>query len=109
MSTSLPRGNILKMFAVAVTFDPANVLTVTTAEQDITVTGVKTGDIVLSVSKPTLTAGLGICNARVKSDDTISVQFVNPTAGGVNAGSESYTIVIARPETPGNLPSIFNA
>lgn len=107
MSTSLLRGNILKVFAVQVTFDPAAVATITTAEQDITVAGVLAGDIVLAVNKPSLTAGVGICNARVKSADTVSVQFVNPTAGSVNPASETYTIVIGRPEQP--LGSVFKA
>ncbi len=101
MSTMIPYGNILKLFAVQVTFDPAAVNTITTAEQDVTVPGVKVGDIVMSVNKPSLTAGLGICNARVKAADTVSLQFVNPTAGSVNAGSEVYTMVIARPESVG--------
>jgi hypothetical protein len=106
MSTSIPRGNLLKLFAVQVTFDPAAVATITTAEQNVTVTGVKVGDIVIAVNKPTLTAGVGIVNARVSAADTVSVQFVNPTAGSVNPASETYTFVIARPEPMG---SVFNA
>jgi hypothetical protein len=102
MPTMIPRGNLLSIHGFTVVFDPASVATITTAEQDITVPGVLVGDIVLAFSKPTLTAGLGISNTRVKAKDTISVQFVNPTAGGVDAGSETYTVVIARPEaTPG--------
>ncbi len=77
------------------TFDPASVSAASVAEQDITVTGVKAGDVVLSVSKPTLTAGLTLGNARVKSAGTVAVQFVNPTAGAVDAASETYTFVIA--------------
>lgn len=106
MSTSLPRGNILKMFAVGVTYDPASVATITTAEQDITVPGVNVGDIVIAINKPTLTTGVTIGNARVKSANTVAVQWVNPTAGSVDPASETYTIVIARPES---LPAIFNA
>lgn len=107
MSTKIPRGNLNNIFAVTVTFDPAAVATITTAEQDVTVPGVLAGDIVLSVNKPSLTTGVGIVNARVKSANTVSLQYVNPTAGSVNPVSEAYTFVIARPEqTP---PSIFNA
>lgn len=107
MSTSLPRGNILKMFAVGVTYDPANITgTATTTEQDITVPGVKVGDIVMCVNKPTHTTGVTIGSYRVKAADTISIQWVNPTAGALNPASETYTIVIARPES---LPAIFNA
>lgn len=98
----VPQSNLVGTFAFTTVFDPASVATITTAEQDITVPGVKVGDIVLAVSKPSLTAGLGMCNARVKSANTISLQFVNPTAGAIDAASETYTIVIARPEaTPG--------
>lgn len=105
MSTSIPFGNIFKMRAVQVSFDPAAVSTITTAEQDITVPGVMLGDIVLAVNKPSLTAGVGICNARVKAANTVSVQFVNPTAGSVNPTVETYTIVIGRPDT---TPATFN-
>jgi hypothetical protein len=101
----IPLGNIYKLRAVAVTFDPASVATITTAEQDVTVKGVLAGDIVVAVNKPSLTAGLGISNARVKAADTISVQFVNPTAGAVDAASETYIFVIGRPES---LPGSFN-
>jgi len=109
MSSQLLRGNLLKIYAVQVTFDPAAVATITTAEQDVTVTGVKVGDIVLAVNKPTLTAGVGIVNARVKAADTVSLQYVNPTAGSVNPASEVYTIVLVRPEVgAGTLPSVVN-
>lgn len=108
MSTSIPRGNILKMYAVQVTYDPANISgTATTTEQDITVTGVLAGDIVITVNKPSHTTGVTIGAARVKANDTVSIQWVNPTAGAVNPASEAYTIVIARPELP--LSSIFKA
>lgn len=82
---------------VSLTIDVANVLTITTAEQDFTVTGLKVGDFV-AVSKPSLSAGLGICNARVKAADTLSIQFVNPTAAGVNPASETYLVFWFRPE-----------
>ena len=107
MSTSLPRGNILKMYAVQVVFDAAAVATITTAEQDITVNGVEANDIVIAVNKPSLTAGVGIVNARVKSANTVSLQYVNPTVASVNPASETYTIVLARPELP--LGSVMKA
>lgn len=107
MSTTIPRGNISKMFAVSVTFDPASVATITVAEQTVTVKGVKVGDIVIAWNKPTTTTGVGVVNARVSAADTLALAFVNPTAGAVDAASETWTFVIARPEqTP---PAIFNA
>jgi hypothetical protein len=106
MSTSIARGNLLKVFALQISIDVTSKSAATTAEQDITITGVKTGDIVLSVNKPTLSAGLGIANARVKSDDTVAVTFINATAGAIDPAAETYTFVIGRPEPMG---SIFNA
>lgn len=108
MSTQIARGNINKLFCVEVTYDPANITgTATTTEQDITVTGVMVGDIVVAVNKPSHNTGVTIGNMRVKAADTISIQWVNPTAGAVNPGSETYSIIIARPDRP--LTSIFNA
>lgn len=78
--------------------DPASVATITTAEQDFTLTGLKVGDFV-AVNKPSCTAGLGIANARVKAADTLSITFVNPTAGSVDAASETWTIFWFRPES----------
>jgi hypothetical protein len=109
MSTNIARGNIVKMFAVSVTWDPAAVATITTAEQTVTVPGVQLGDIVVTWNKPTNTTGAMPVNCRVSAANTIAVSFVNPTAGSVNPASEAWTFVIARPETPGALPTIFNA
>lgn len=102
MSTTIPRGNIGRIFAVQVTFNPAAVATVTTAEQTVTATGVKTGDIVYW-SKPTATAGVGVVNARVSAADTIALTFVNPTAGSVDPASETWTFLVFRPTD--TLPS----
>lgn len=106
MSTRIPRGNINALFLVGVTYDPANISgTATTTEQDITVSGVKVGDLAF-VSKPSHNTGVTIGNVRVKAADTVSIQWVNPTAGAVNPGSETYSILIVRPETPGALPTV---
>lgn len=103
MSTSIPRGNLLRLFAVSVTWDPAAVATATTAEQNVTVTGVQVGDIVVSYSKPANTAGAMPVNARVSAANTVSVTFVNPTAGSVNPASETWVFVIGRPEPLGSV------
>lgn len=82
---------------LSATFDPAQVNTITTSEQTVTVTGVLLDrDVVLSVTKPTHTTGLGIVNARVSANDTIAVTFMNPTAGNINPPSETYVFVVLR-------------
>lgn len=108
MSTNIPRGNIATIFAVSVTFDPAAVATVTTAEQTLTIPGLKVGDFVFW-QKPTNTAGVGVVNCRVSAVDTLALTFVNPTAGSVNAASETWTFLVFRPETlalPSTLPAL---
>ena len=79
-----------------VTLNPASVAANTTAEQDFTVTGLGANDIPLALIKPTLTAGIGIGNIRVKAANTLSVTFINPTAGAIDPASETYKLVIIR-------------
>lgn len=108
MSSLIPRGNVRAMFMIQVTFDPAAVATVTTAEQSLTVPGLKVGDMVFW-QKPTNTAGVGVVNMRVSAADTLQVIFVNPTAGSVNAASETWTLLVFRPESvtlPATVPAI---
>ena len=102
MSVGVLGGNCRFMGIAQVTFDPASIATVTTAEQSMTVPGVKLGDFVF-VSKPTVTAGFGVVNARVSAADTVAITAVNPTAGSVNPGSETWTVMVVRPS--GSIPA----
>lgn len=77
--------------------DVAEVAANTTAEQDFTVEGLKTGMFV-AVNKPSLSAGLGIVNARVSAVDTLSITFVNATAVAIDPASETYVVLWYRPE-----------
>ncbi len=65
------------------TLTPASVATITTVEQDFAVSGLQADDVVIAVNPPGIQAGVSICAARVKSAGVLSLQFVNPTAGGV--------------------------
>ena len=71
------------------TIDLASVAADTSAEQDVTVTGVTTSDVILNVIKPTAQAGIGIVNARIKAADTVALTIMNSTAAAVNAASEA--------------------
>lgn len=98
MSVGVIMGNVAAMGVATVTIDPASVAINTTAEQTFTVPGLKTGDYVY-VNKPSATAGLGICGARVSAANTLAITFNNNTAGAIDAGSESYTVFWVRPES----------
>lgn len=77
------------------TVTPSAVNAATAAEQDFTVTGVTTADkiIVNPVATGNATA---VCAARVKSANTVSIQFVNPTAGSLTPGAGTYTFIAVR-------------
>ena len=92
------------------------VTTATTAEKTFAGlgTGIQAGDVILSVSKPTTQAGLGIVGWRVDAStaDTFYITYVNPTAGSLTpTASEVYLITVARSNTstsstPGTLTSL---
>jgi hypothetical protein len=83
---------------VTFTYDPASVAAATTAEQTVTVNGLRVGDSVFNPSKPTLTAGVGIVNVRVSAANTLAVTWVNATASPVDPPPEVYSILVMRPE-----------
>ena len=95
--SSLLTSNLFSARAMSFTFDPSAVSSATSAEQTVTVAGLKVGDICLLV-KPTATAGVGIVNVRVSAADTLAVTFMNATAGSVNPASETYTMLVFRPQ-----------
>lgn len=84
------------LYKFATLLSPVLVAANTTAEQLLTVPGLKVGDIILSINKPTAQAGLGIVGARVSAANTLAVTFVNDTAGGLTpTAAETYQIVAA--------------
>lgn len=97
MSNGILNGNCTGINILTASFDPASVAAATTAEQTLTLPGVKVGDVVF-VNKPSATAGLGIAGARVTAADTVGITFINATASPINAAAETYTFLTLRPE-----------
>lgn len=94
-------GNAISIFSVEFGASKtwSEVATITTSEQTVTVPGLKTTDKILGISKPTEQAGLAVTNGRVSAANTLSVQFVNPTAGGITPTAlETYTALVVREE-----------
>ena len=85
---------IKKLMRYSVALDPANPGAAGVQEDSVTCTGVKAGDIVLAVNKPTLTTAITVTGARVSADNTVMVQFVATAAA--TTGSETYQIVVGR-------------
>jgi hypothetical protein len=97
MSSGIITGNLQSMGVVAVTLSPAEVAANTSAEQTFTVPGLKSGDVIVGVSKPTAQAGIGIVGYRASADNTVAITFMNTTAGAVTpTASQTYLITWAR-------------
>lgn len=97
MSSMIPRGNINELQIVSVALTPSAVSANTTAQQTFTVTGVKVGDVVVAVEKPSHQAGLGIVGWRVTAADTVGITFSNNTGAGITpTAGETYDFVVAR-------------
>ena len=84
-----------KVNTTEVTIDVASVAANTTAEQQFTVTGLTTSDIII-VTKPSHSTGLGIVNARCSAADTLDITFMNTTASAIDPGSETYLVATIR-------------
>ncbi|QEL19338.1 hypothetical protein [Limnoglobus roseus] len=77
----------------------ASVAANTTAEQTVTVKGLKPGDHCLAFNKLTAQAGLGIVNHRVSGADTLAITFINATGSPiVPTAGDTYAAIIMRPE-----------
>lgn len=74
---------------------PVSVATITCAEQAFTVTGLQLGDSV-TVTPPSITAGVAPVCARVSAANTLQITFCNPTAGPLVPAAGVYQIQITR-------------
>ena len=77
---------------------PALVAANTSAEQSFTnIPKVDTGDMVLSVNKPTAQAGLGIVGVRVVGAGEIAITFANFTAVGITpTAAQTYHFALMK-------------
>lgn len=97
MSSGIIGGNAYSIHVITASVDLGSTSANTTSETDVTVTGVKIGDVVFGM-KPSHSAGLGITNYRVKSANTVAIQAMNTTSSAINPAAETYTFVVLRPE-----------
>ncbi len=86
---------ISKNVTYTATLTPASVAANATSEQTFTVTGLTTDDVV-TVNKPSYTAGIVIGNARVSAANTLAITFGNHTAAPIVPPSEIYKIKATR-------------
>lgn len=95
MSAGIDAGNVFSTTVIRLSITPAGVAAIVAPAQTFTVPGVKVGDAV-TVNPPAQTAGVAIANAYVSAANTVSIQFVNPTAGALTPAAGNHTFVITR-------------
>ena len=74
---------------------PVSVATVATVEQTFAVPGLQVGDHV-TVTPPSITAGVAPVCARVSAANTLAVTFINSTAGALVPAAGVYQIAFVR-------------
>lgn len=79
----------------ASTQSPSTVLTITTTEKSLTVTGIATTDFIFYNDPSTAVAGLGIGSCRVSAANTLGLTLINPTAGTVTATASAVERIVA--------------
>lgn len=62
------------------------------ASQTVTITGARTGDVVI-VQPATKTTGIVDTIGVVTADDTVTVFAQNTTAGGITPGAKTYRVI----------------
>lgn len=90
-----PSSTVTAFGRISQSLTPVSVATITCAEQNFTVTGLAVGDAV-SVTPPTITAGVAPVCARVSAANTLTVTFCNPTAGPLVPAAGVYQIQFTR-------------
>lgn len=107
VNTQSPYSPEVTVQTIAVSLTPLQVNTITAPEQSFgangvsqvtAATGIKAGDVLLTVNPPSVTAGCALASFRVDPavDDKFYLQFVNPTAGNLTPPSGTYLLTVAR-------------
>jgi hypothetical protein len=92
-------GNITAVFkrirTYTPTINPASVTANSESLQTFTVEGLTVSDVV-TVNKPTDTAGISISQAYVSATDTLAIKFRNHTGSNIDPPSETYRVMTIR-------------
>ncbi len=96
--TTPVQGNLQGMYSFQVTQSFTIVNTITTSTQNLLLTGLLPGDLVVCAKTTAQTGllfgGIGVCATAGQ----VPVTFVNPTAGNITpTASDTYTGVVYRP------------
>jgi trimeric autotransporter adhesin len=96
---STPQSGGLQLLKLSASITPASVTSQICTEQSFTVSGITTGDVLLSVLQPsTSSPGLNIAigGFRVSAANTVAVQFCNVSRNNSTPTSGVYTFALMR-------------
>lgn len=108
-TVQMPTGNIWKVGVFPLSLTPASVATITAPVQAFAATGIGllVGDTVqVGYGSLTPTAGVAMCTAFVSAADTLSIQYVNPTAGPLTPPAGLYTVTVFRVQPNWTAPAV---
>jgi hypothetical protein len=97
MGTGIIAGNVTGITVIEQSLTPVEVAAGEAATQTFTVPGLKAKDAVL-FCPPSTTANVAPAAAYVSADNTLTVQYVNPTDGALTPPAGAYRIVVFRHE-----------
>lgn len=97
MSVGIIAGNAASITVIDISLTPAQVAASVAPAQTFTVPGLKLGDCVI-VNPPSQTANIAIGNCFVSAANTLSIQFINPTAGALTPAAGVHEITVIRRE-----------
>lgn len=80
---------------LSVSLTPASVAAATAAYQNLTVTGLKAGTAIVPLTDP-IANSTALVSARCTTDNTLALQFVNPTAGPLTPTAGTYTFLLVK-------------
>jgi hypothetical protein len=89
----------LQLLKLTTSITPASVVSQGCTEQSFTVSGISTGDVLLSVSQPSassLGANIAIGGFRVSAANTVAVQFCNVSRNNSTPTAGVYTFAFMR-------------
>lgn len=81
-----------KSYYATLTHDFGNINAQTQATQTVTVTGARTGDMVLV--RPTTAVNGIILDGTVTADDTVTIRAVNYSSGAIDPASQVYRVMV---------------
>jgi hypothetical protein len=108
-TVQMATGNIWKAGIFSITITPAASGAATSTAQTFATTGIGllTTDVVI-VTPPSQLTGISLGQAFVSANDTLSIQFINPTAGSLTAPAGVYKVTVLRIQPNWTAPASGN-